>query len=195
MKKNITTVFLLLTNLIFAQKIIVKKSEINNIKDYLRSKDYPSKAIKDLKNILSQMENNEIIINESIPKEIFNITQPELFNSKTKNFQVQENNLVEVNTIPNSNIFYEKIKNSAEKQNLSFQNYKIDNRYIISKNNVGNYLIRGTIELSFFEKTNKNTASLTVEPYYLEYNTKDFVNFIPVRYRSANNLQWIDIDQ
>ncbi|EHM7980668.1 hypothetical protein MC916_002024 [Elizabethkingia anophelis] len=194
MRKITTTIFLLFINFVFAQDVIIKKSEIKNVKDYLRSKDYSKKVIKELKTILTQMEKDEIIINESIPKEIFNISQAGLFSTKTKNYKILENNLVEINTLPNYEAFYEKIKNTVKNKNLEFPTNKINNRRIIRKDQSGNYLIYGIIELTSYEKINKNSVSATMEPYSLEYETKDFINYNPIRCKKINSQEWINID-
>lgn len=187
MSKIICIIFLIFSNFIFAQKYFIKKSELNS----LQLENVPKKAIANIKNLLTPIKFSVIQINVCCNRKIITILKNDYVEMFINNYIIQDDNIVELNTIPKDENFYKSLENTIiESEKMSF-NKKIEQSEVIKMIDSDTYLISGIIYLGKSDQVDKNTFSYEEIPCILEYETKNFKDFSPLRFRNADN-NWIN---
>ena len=178
-------------NFIFSQEIKVSKFNINQIDGYLKSKNYSKTFIKDLKNKLEERYYSDVTLDVIDSSKIIVCEISLVYGKKIKAFKSEKNRLKEFNTIPISDEFYNNLNSLLKTTNKKIEG-KIVQSEIVGKKE-GSYLLSSKITIGYSEQIDKNSFSYTEAPFTLEYETKDFVNYFPIRYRGDREIEWIEI--
>lgn len=194
MRKILVISTIILGGILFGQNSEAKIS-VKQIQKEFKYKKYSPEILKKFVNQISEVE-QEPNVTEFIPGEIIGWNNDRSTYSTEKIFKIQGNKLIEISTIPQNENFFSKINKYAPK-GKEFDIYKWSNRVyegnILKKLPDGNYLMN--IGLTLFEKGESDDFNNGLGEYELEYKTKDFKNFVPIRFREKEKktAKWTNI--
>ena len=192
MKKTILISSILFGGILLAQNSGVKIT-VKEVQKEFKYKKYSPEILKNFVNQISEIEQKPNVT-EFIPGEIIGWNNDRSTATSEYIYKIQGNKLIEISTIPQNENFFVKINKYAPK-GKEFDIYKWSTRVyegnISKKLPDGNYLMK--IGLTLFEKGKNDDFNNGTGEYEVEYKTKDFKNFTPLRLREKENknAKWI----
>ena len=193
MKKTLLISAVFIGGILFAQS--EAKITVKEIQKEFKYKKYSTEILKKFVNQISEIEQKPYVT-EFVPGEIIGWNNDRSTYSTEEIFWIKGNKLVEISTIPQNENFFTKVNKYAPK-GKEFEIYKWSTRVyegkILKKLTDGSYLIN--IGLTLFEKGKNDDFNNGIREYEVEYKTKDFKNFIPLKLREKDNknAKWIII--
>ena len=194
MKKTFLISAILMGGILFAQNSEAKIT-VKEVQKEFKYKKYSTEILKKFVKQIDEIEQKPNVT-EFIPGEIIGWNNDRSTYSTEEIFKINGQNLTQISTIPENKSFFEKLNKYAPKGN-EFDIYKWSTRIyegkIEKKLNDGNYLIN--IGLTLFEKGKNDDFNNGIGEYEVEYKTKDFKNFIPLKLREKDkkNAKWTTI--
>ena len=190
---------LIVSTIVFGGILFAQNSEakitVKEVQKEFSYKKYSPEILKRFVNQISEVEQKPYVT-EFIPGEIIGWNNDRSTYSTEEIFQIKGNKLVQISTIPQNKSFFEKINKYAPK-GKEFDIYKWSSRVyegkIEKKLDDVNYLIK--IGLTLFEKGKNDDFNSGIGEYEVEYKTKDFKNFVPLKLleKEKKNAKWITI--
>ncbi len=165
--------------ILFAQS--EAKITVKEIQKEFKYKKYSAEILKKFVNQISEIEQKPYVT-EFVPGEIIGWNNDRSSYSTQEIFKITGNKLVEISTIPQNENFFAKLnKFASNNQIFSFENngrnYEAKS---IKKSKNGDYILNSEIYI-----LEKNSNSDILETYEIEYKTKDFKNFTPLKIRNV----------
>ena len=194
MKKTLLISAVFVGGILFAQNSEAKIT-VKEVQKEFKYKKYSTEILKKFVKQIDEIEQKPNVT-EFIPGEIIGWNNDRSTYSTEEIFKINGQNLTQISTIPENKSFFEKLNKYAPKGN-EFDIYKWSTRIyegkIEKKLNDGNYLIN--IGLTLFEKGKNDDFNNGIGEYEVEYKTKDFKNFIPLKLREKDkkNAKWTTI--
>ena len=194
MKKTFLISAILMGGILFAQNSKAKIT-VNEVQKEFKYKKYSPEILKKFVNEIGEVEQKPNVT-EFVPGEIIGWNNDRSTYSVEEIFLIKNGKLNPISTIPENESFFKKINKYAPK-GKEFDIYKWSTRVyegkIEKKLADGNYLIN--IGLTLFEKGKIEDFNNGIGEYEVEYKTKDFKTFIPLKLREKDkkNAKWTTI--
>ena len=194
MKKLLTISSIIFGGILFAQNSGAKIN-VNQVQKEFKYKKYSSEILKKFVNEIEEIEQKPNIT-EFIPGEIIGWNNDRSTYTTEEIFWIKGNKLIPISTIPENESFFAKVNKYAPKGN-EFDIYKWSTRVyegeVLKKLADGNFLMN--IGLTLFKTGKSDDFNNGIGEYEVEYKTKDFKNFVPVKLREKDKkgAKWIII--
>mgnify|MGYP003602675748 CR=1 FL=1 len=184
MKKILTISSIVFGGFLFAQNSVAKIT-VKQVQKEFKFKKYSPNVLKKFISEINEVE-QEPIIWESIPGEIIGWENDRATYSTSETFWIKNNKLIQIETNPK----IEQVNKYAPK-NGKFE-------YIEGWQSVGKVLKKdknGIFHLGLIMRfvENENSENFSDERFQLEYQTKDFKNFILKRLKPTESKNWTNI--
>ncbi|OJV48988.1 MAG: hypothetical protein BGO40_03550 [Chryseobacterium sp. 39-10] len=194
MKRTLLFSALFVGGILIAQNSDAKIT-VTEVQKEFKYKKYSPQILENFVNQISEIEQKPTIT-EFIPGEIIGWNNDRSTGSTEEIFWIKNGKLNPISTVPENENFFKKINKYAPKEK-EFDIYKWSTKTyegkILKKLTDGSFLIN--IGLTLFEKGTNDDFNNGIGEYEVEYKTKDFKNFIPLKLREKekNNAKWITI--
>ena len=194
MKKTFLISAIFVGGILFAQNSDAKIT-VKEVQKEFKFKKYSPKILTDFVDSISEIEQKPNVT-EFVPGEIIGWNNDRSTYTSEYIYLIKGNKLNPISTIPENESFFKKINKYAPK-GKEFDIYKWSTKVyegkIEKKLADGNYMIN--IGLTLFEKGKNDDSNNGIGEYEVEYKTKDFKTFIPLKLREKDkkNAKWITI--
>lgn len=198
MRKIFIIPTILLSTLFLSQSFeTYAKPRVDEIQKNFIFKKYTKKILKEFSDKIGANEEEAVYVFESIPGEIIGWHNDRGVSTTSQSFRIVNGKLLEIDTIPTSDTFFNKLSKFNEKNKYFEFNSKGGRTYdavFLKKQKSGKYLLTADL-ISIDNNSNSSISDFDSLPIYnIEYETLDFKNFKPLRIKKSESKEWLLIN-